>query len=75
MEKMIKKASLQFVNSQTLIIECTLSLGVVEKLSPVEKLRQTLQKENPEFIVLAFYEEVLNPDYSPLTSVKNETDK
>lgn len=60
-------ASLEIVSRETLITIHVIELGVVERLSQVEKLRQQLQENNPDELYLIQYRQVINPNYSPLT--------
>lgn len=74
-KKIILKCTLNLVNPETLVTECSLSLGIIERSQHGEKIRGLLAENNPEYLVLANYEELLNPIYSPLTDFKNETNK
>lgn len=71
----ILKCTLNLVNPETLVIECSLSLGIIERPQHGEKIRVLLAENNPDYLVLASYEEFLNPNYSPLTDFRNEINK
>ena len=74
-KKTILKCTLNLVNPETLVIECSLSLGIIERPQHGEKIRVLLAENNPEYLVLASYEELLNPSYSSLTDFQNEINK
>lgn len=74
-KKTILKCTLNLVNPETLVTDCSLSLGIIERPQHGEKIRVLLAENNPDYLVLASYEEILNPNYSPLTDFKNEIDK
>lgn len=74
-KKTILKCTLNLVNPETLVTECSLSLGIIERPQHGEKIRVLLSENNPDYLVLASYEEILNPIYSPLTDFKDETNK
>ena len=59
--------SLEIVSRETLQPLFTLNCGELRKPSQLENLRSTLADNNPEYIVLASFEEIVNPAYSPLT--------
>lgn len=58
--------SLEIVSRETLQPLYTLSLGELRRPSQLESLRSTLVDNNPEYLILASFEEVVNPAYSPL---------
>lgn len=64
--------SLEIVSRETLQSLFTLNCGELRRPSQLESLRSTLADNNPEYLVLASFEEVVNPAYSPL---KDETGK
>lgn len=74
-KKTLLKCTLNLVNPETLVTECSLSLGIIDRPQHGEKIRVLLAENNLEYLVLANYEEILNPNYSPLTYFKNEIDK
>jgi hypothetical protein len=61
--------SLEIVSRETLQPLFTLNLGELRRPSQLESLRANLADNNPNYIILASFEEVVNPAYSPL---KNE---
>nr|DAH63220.1 MAG TPA: hypothetical protein [Bacteriophage sp.] len=66
--KVIKtSATLQFVHRETIACEFQVNLGEIERPSQVEKLRKSIQENNPEYIVLVDFKQEINPSYSPLT--------
>lgn len=75
LKKTILKCTLNLVNPETLVTECSLSLGIIERPQHGEKIRVLLAENNPDYLVLASYEEILNPNYSPLTNFQNEINK
>lgn len=58
--------SLEIVSRETLQSLFTLNLGELRRPSQLEGLRSNLADNNPSYIILASFEEVLNPAYSPL---------
>lgn len=58
--------SLEIVSRETLQPLYTLNLGELRRPSQLESLRSNLADNNPNYIILASFEEVLNPVYSPL---------
>lgn len=62
--------SLEIVSRETLQPLFTLNCGELRRPSQLESLRSTLADNNPEFLVLASFEEVVNPAYSPLKDDK-----
>lgn len=58
--------SLEIVSRETLQPLYTLNLGELRRPSQLESLRANLADNNPHYIILASFEEVLNPSYSPL---------
>jgi formyltetrahydrofolate hydrolase len=58
--------SLEFVSRETLQPLFTLNCGELRKPSQLENLRSSLSDNNPDYIVLASFEEIVNPAYSPL---------
>jgi folate-dependent phosphoribosylglycinamide formyltransferase PurN len=57
---------LEIVSRETLQTLHTLNCGELRRPSQLESLRSTLADNNPDLIILASFEEVLNPAYSPL---------
>lgn len=58
--------SLEIVSRETLQPLYTLDLGELRRPSQLEGLRSTLADNNPNYLILASFEEVVNPAYSPL---------
>lgn len=58
--------SLEIVSRETLQPLYTLALGELRRPSQLESLRSTLSDNNPDYIILASFEEVINPAYFPL---------
>lgn len=58
--------SLEIVSRETLQPLYSLNLGELRRPSQLESLRANLADNNPNYIILASFEEVLNPSYSPL---------
>nr|DAR43199.1 MAG TPA: hypothetical protein [Microviridae sp.] len=58
--------SLEIVSRETLQSLFTLNCGELRRPSQLENLRSTLADNNPEYIILASFEEIINPAYSPL---------
>ena len=58
--------SLEIVSRETLQPLFTLNIGELRRPSQLENLRSSISDNNPDFIVLASFEEVVNPVYSPL---------
>lgn len=58
--------SLEIVSRETLQPLFTLNCGELRRPSQLESLRSTLADNNPDYLVLASFEEVINPAYSPL---------
>jgi hypothetical protein len=58
--------SLEIVSRETLQPLFTLNCGEFRRPSQLEALRSTLSDNNPDYIVLASLEEIVNPAYSPL---------
>lgn len=58
--------SLEIVSRETLQPLFTLNIGELRRPSQLESLRSSISDNNPDFIVLASFEEVINPVYSPL---------
>lgn len=58
--------SLEIVSRETLQPLYTLNLGELRRPSQLENLRSNLADNNPHYIILASFEEILNPSYSPL---------
>ena len=58
--------SLEIVSRETLQPLYTLNLGKLRRPSQLESLRSNFADNNPDYIILASFEEVLNPSYSPL---------
>jgi hypothetical protein len=67
MEKPTKLyGSLEIVSRETLQPLFTINLGELRRPSQLEALRANFSDNNPDYIILASFEEVLNPAYSPL---------
>lgn len=67
MEKPTKLyGSLEIVSRETLQPLFTLNIGELRRPSQLENMRASISDNNPDFIILASFEEVLNPAYSPL---------
>lgn len=62
--------SLEIVSRETLQPLFTLNCGQLRRPSQLESLRSTLSDNNPDYLVLASFEEVVNPAYSPLKDDK-----
>lgn len=58
--------SLEIVSRETLQPLFTLNIGELRRPSQLENMRASISDNNPDFIILASFEEVLNPAYSPL---------
>lgn len=58
--------SLEIVSRETLRPLYTLNLGELRRPSQLESLRSNLADNNPDYIILASFEEIINPTYSPL---------
>lgn len=58
--------SLEIVSRETLQPLYALNLGELRRPSQLESLRSTLADNNPDYIILASFEEIINPVYSPL---------
>lgn len=58
--------SLEIVSRETLQSLFTLNCGELRRPSQLESLRSTFADNNPDYIILASFEEILNPVYSPL---------
>ena len=58
--------SLVIVSRETLELLFTLNVGELRNPSQLEKMRVVFADNNPHFIVLASFKEVVNPAYSPL---------
>ena len=58
--------SLEIVSRETLQPLFTLNCGELRRPSQLESLRSTFVDNNPEYLILASFEEVVNPVYSPL---------
>lgn len=67
MEKPTKLyGSLEIVSLETLQPLFTINLGEIRRPSQLESLRSSISDNNPDYIVLASFEEIINPAYSPL---------
>ena len=64
--------SLEIVSRETLQSLYTLNCGLLRRPSQLEALRSTLSDNNPDFIILASFEEIINPAYSPLKDEKTK---
>ena len=62
--------SLEIVSRETLQPLYTLNLGELRRPSQLESLRSTLVDNNPDYLILASFEEIVNPAYSPLKDEK-----
>lgn len=58
--------SLNIVSRETLEPLFELDVGELRSLSQLEKMRVLFANNNPHFIVLASFKEIVNPAYSPL---------
>lgn len=58
--------SLDIVSRETLEPLFTLNVGELRNSSQLEKLRVVFADNNPHFIVLASFKEIINSSYSPL---------
>ena len=58
--------SLEIVSRETLEPLFTLNVGELRTLSQLEKMRVAFSGNNPQFIILASFKEIVNPAYSPL---------
>ena len=58
--------SLEIVSRETLQPLYTLNCGELRKPSQLENLRSTFSDNNPDYIILASFKEIVNPVYSPL---------
>lgn len=71
MEKPTKLyGSLEIVSRETLQSLLTINIGELRRPSQLESMRASISDNNPHFIVLASFEEVVNPAYSPLKDEK-----
>lgn len=64
--------SLEIVSRETLQSLFILNCGELRRPSQLESLRSTLADNNPDYLVLASFEEVVNPAYSPLKDGKTK---
>nr|DAH93076.1 MAG TPA: hypothetical protein [Microviridae sp.] len=62
--------SLEIVSRETLQPLLTLNIGELRRPSQLESMRSSIADNNPNLIVLASFEEILNPAYSPLKDEK-----
>lgn len=58
--------SLEIVSRETFQPLFTLNCGKLRRPSQLESLRSSLSDNNPDYIILASFEEIINPAYSPL---------
>lgn len=58
--------SLEIVSRETLQTLLTINIGELRRPSQLESMRSSISDNNPDFIVLASFEEIVNPAYSPL---------
>lgn len=58
--------SLEIVSRETLEPLFTLDVGELRNPSQLEKMRVVFAGNNPHFIILASFKEIVNPAYSPL---------
>lgn len=71
MEKPTKLyGSLEIVSRETLQPLLTVNIGELRRPSQLESMRSSIADNNPDLIILASFEEVLNPAYSPLKDEK-----
>ena len=71
MEKPTKLyGSLEIVSRETLQPLLTINIGELRRPSQLESMRSSIADNNPHFIILASFEEILNPAYSPLKDEK-----
>ena len=71
MEKPTKLyGSLEIVSRETLQSLLTINIGKLRRPSQLESIRSSISDNNPDFIVLASFEEIVNPAYSPLKDEK-----
>lgn len=71
MEKPTKLyGSLEIVSRETLQTLLTINIGELRRPSQLESMRSSISDNNPDFIVLASFEEIVNPSYSPLKDEK-----
>lgn len=62
--------SLEIVSRETLQSLFTLNIGELRRPSQLESMRASISDNNPDFIVLASFQETINPSYSPLKDEK-----
>lgn len=74
-KKTLLCASMQVLNRQSLQYEYSLDLGIFDRPSQCESIRSRISENNPDKIFLVEYKEIVNPEYSPLTTSLNEFDK
>lgn len=71
MEKPTKLyGSLEIVSRETLQPLLVINIGELRRPSQLENIRSSISDNNPDFIVLASFEEIVNPTYSPLKDEK-----
>lgn len=58
--------SLEIVSRETLEPLFTLNVGELRNPSQLERMRVVFADNNPHFIILASFKEIVNPVYSPL---------
>lgn len=58
--------SLEIVSRETLQPLHTINCGELRRPSQLESLRSTFADNNPDYIFLASFKEIVNPAYSPL---------
>lgn len=58
--------SLEIVSRETLRPLLTINIGELRRPSQLEHIRSSISDNNPDYIVLASFEEIINPAYSPL---------
>ena len=58
--------SLEIVSRETLQPLFVLDIGELRNPSQLEKMRVVFADNNPHFIILASFKEIVNPAYSPL---------
>lgn len=65
-KRTIIQGEIALVDAVTLQPVMSLNFGYVDRPSQLEKIRQTLAENNPDYVFLGKYSEKLNPNYSPL---------
>lgn len=65
-ERTIIQGEISLVDAETLQPVISLNFGYIDRPSQLEKIRQVLAENNPDYVFLGHYSEKLNPSYSPL---------